>query len=359
MVRVLVAEDSQVVRDHLLVLLGEDPKIKVIGIARNGVEAVALTRKLRPDVVLMDVSMPRMNGYQATREIMTSTPIPIVMISSGFDTGGIATTFDALSAGAVAVVEKPAGGDTPALDEAARQLRETVRLMAEIKVVRRWTQHLATAPKPPANRGPRSAASLAHRSAGIEIAALGASTGGPAALAEILGQTGAEARIPILVVQHIARGFTPGFATWLNDQTALRVKLAEAGEPVQPGVVYLGPDDLQMGVSRGGRIHLAEDPAEDGFRPSISYLFRSLAANYGASALGALLTGMGQDGVAGLLQLHNRGALTLVQDAESSVIFGMAQRAVRLGAAENLLSPTEIAHVLRYAAAHKLARKEA
>lgn len=355
MVRVLVAEDSRVVRDHLLALLGDDPEIKVVGTARDGAEAVELARKLRPDVVLMDVAMPRMDGYQATREIMTSAPIPIVMISSGFDTGGVATTFDALSAGAVAVVEKPAGGDAPAQDAGARQLCETVRLMAEIKVVRRWPQRSGAAPQPqpqPQTTPVRSSpAKLGYRSARVEIAALGASTGGPAVLAEILRGAAAEPGIPILVVQHIARGFAAGFAAWLNDQTALRVKLAEPHEMVQPGVVYLAPDDFHLGVTRTGRIHLAGGPAEDGFRPSISYLFRSVAASYGAAALGVLLTGMGQDGAAGLLQLRSGGGLTIVQDAESSVIFGMAERAMRLGAAEHVLAPPEIAHALRSAAA--------
>lgn len=347
MVRVLIAEDSAVTRELLRCVLTDDPRISVVGMARDGLEAVEKVRALRPDVVLMDVTMPRLDGYEATRQIMESTPVPIVMISSGFDQGGVASTFASLKAGAVAVVEKPVGGEGPEQVASARQLLETVLLMAEIKVVRRWAKRTGAGPQqgPPQPRA--HAFEKVHRKHPLEIAAIGASTGGPAVLAEILGGQPASFPIPILVVQHIAHGFAAGLAAWLNEQTALQVKLAEPYERVQPGVVYVAPDDRQMGLAAGGRIHLTEQPAEAGFRPSISHTFRAAAAQYGPAAAGVLLTGMGHDGAAGLLQIRAAGGLTLVQDEATSVIFGMAAQAIRLGAAEHVLSPAEIARLLR------------
>lgn len=342
MVRVLVAEDSRVVREHLSLLLAEDPEIQVVGTAKDGREAVEQARRLRPDVILMDVTMPRMDGYEATREIMTTAARPIVMMSSGFDQGGVATTFAALAAGAVAVLEKPAGGGSSTEIAAAREFCETVRLMAGVRVIRRWKGQ----PSPASRERPAGAGEQASPRwpAGrkMEIAVIGASTGGPAVLAEILGGQGANLGIPVVVVQHIVRGFADGLATWLGDQTPLRVKLAEAYEELCPGVVYLAPDDRHLGIGPGRHIQLTQGPPEEGFRPSISYAFRSVAARYGSNALGILLTGMGQDGAAGLLEMRREGGLTMVQDAESSVVFGMAARAIGLGAVDAVLSPPEI-----------------
>ncbi len=344
--RVLVAEDSPVVREHLRLLLEEDPQISVVAMARDGLEAVEKTRKFRPDVVLMDVTMPRMDGYEATREIMATTPVPIVMISSGFDTGGVATTFEALKAGAVAVVEKPDGGQTGDQDPSTGSLHETVKLMAEVKVVRRWPKRSGLAPdRLPEPVGAATPVKIiGDRPVGVIV--IGASTGGPAVLAEILGAQPASLAVPILLVQHISPGFGQGLTRWLNEQTPLRVKLAEPYERVEPGTVYLAPDDRQMGMAVGNRIHLTEEPAESGFRPSISYTFRSVAGRYQHAALAVLLTGMGSDGSAGLLAVRKAGGITIVQDQSSSVIFGMAERAIRLGAAEYVLSPSEIARAI-------------
>jgi two-component system chemotaxis response regulator CheB len=347
LIRVLIAEDSAVTRELLQWVLSDDPRISVVGTARDGQDAVEKVRALRPDVVLMDVTMPRLDGYEATRQIMESTPVPIVMISSGFDKGGVASTFASLSAGAVAVVEKPVGGQGPEQVASARQLLETVLLMAEIKVVRRWAKRTGAGPKPSPPPVEARPAEKIHRKQPLEIAAIGASTGGPAVLAEILGGQRASFPVPILVVQHIAHGFAAGLAAWLDDQTELRVKLAEPYERVQPGIVYVAPDDRQMGLATGGRIHLTEEPAEAGFRPSISHTFRSAAAHYGPAAAGVLLTGMGHDGAEGLLQIRDAGGLTFVQDEATSVVFGMAAQAIRLGAAEHVLSPAEIARLLR------------
>jgi len=335
MIRVLVAEDSAVVREYLQYLLDHGAGLQVVGAARDGLEAVEQTRRLKPDVILMDVHMPRLNGYDATRRIMEEVPTPIVMISASFNRDEVGMTFEALKAGALTVLEKPSGPDHPRQVEQARQLVETVRLMAEVKVIRRWpARHAPPAPAPPDQPPNRR----------IRIIALGASTGGPAVAAGILEKLPRGFGIPLLLVQHIAPGFVAGLAEWLDAQTPLTVKLAEPGELVRPGTVYVAPDHGQMGVSQDERIRLTNgEAAEDGFSPSASYLFRSVAEAYQRSAMGVLLTGMGRDGAAGLLRLREVGGVTVAQDRDSSVIFGMPGEAVRLGAAEYVLSPDEIA----------------
>lgn len=345
MIRVLVADDSAVVREYLLYLVDQAAGLRVVGTARDGLDAVEQTKRLKPDVILMDVHMPRLNGYDATRRIMEEVPTPIVMISASFSRDEVSRTFEALKAGALTVLEKPAGPDHPQQAEQARQLVETLRLMAEVKVIRRWpARHAPPAPAPlgpPPNRR-------------IRIIALGASTGGPAVTAELLEKLPRGFEIPLLLVQHIAPGFVRGLAEWLNGQTPLTVKVAEPGEPVRPGTMYLAPDKCQMGVSKDERIRLTTgEAAEDGFSPSASYLFRSVADAYQRSAMGVLLTGMGRDGAAGLLRLREVGGLTVAQDKESSVIFGMPGEAVRLGAAEYVLAPAEIAVLIGSLAAQR------
>lgn len=348
MVRVLIAEDSVVTREYLVRLLEEDAEIEVAGAARNGAEAIEKAARLQPDVILMDVFMPGLDGYEATRQIMQRIPTPIVMISTGFDRQGMATTFEALNAGAVAVVEKPGGRDHPDDAESRRQLVETVKLMAGVRVVRRWPKRTGPASGPPAPSPayPNGPPYATHR-ARIRVVAIGASTGGPAALADILGELPAGLSVPILIVQHIARGFAAGLAAWLDGHAHLPVKLAAPGEQARPGSVYLAPDDCHLSITRDGLIRLTRDAVEGGFRPSISYLFRSVAEAYGPAAIGVLLTGMGQDGVGGLSELRRARGVTIAQDKESSVVFGMPAKAIHLGAAEYVLPPRGIAEMIR------------
>ncbi len=338
MVRVLVVEDSAVTREYLTYLLGEDPALSVVGTARDGVEAVAQAERLKPDVIVMDVHMPRMNGLEATRQIMERVPTPIVIVSASISREEVQVTFKALEAGALTALDKPGGPDHPEHAEDARRLVETVKLMAEVKVVRRWRrQERPVVPPPVSTRPDRE----------IRLVAIGASTGGPQAVAAVLRELPGDLAVPILLVQHIAPGFAAGLIEWLDQGTQLAVKLAEPGEGVRPGTVYVAPDGSQMGITRGGRILLAKDSVEDGFCPSASYLFSSVAEAYGRCAAGILLTGMGRDGAGGLLRLRQMGGLTIAQDEETSVIFGMPGEAVRLGAAEYVLSPEQIAVTVR------------
>jgi len=310
----------------------------VVGTARDGVEAVEQARRLKPDIIVMDVHMPRMNGFEATRQIMERIPTPIVIVSASTSREEVAMTFEALRAGALTLVEKPGGPDHPKYAESARRLVETVKLMAEVKVVRRWPRRERPVPpsSPPVRTDPK-----------IRLIAIGASTGGPQVVAEILTRLPGDLAAPVLIVQHIAPGFTEGLVEWLAQGTRLGVKLAETGEPVRAATAYLARDGFQMGITRDGRIRLTKELAEDGFCPSASYLFESVAEAYGRSALGILLTGMGRDGAAGLKLLREAGGMTVAQDEESSVIFGMPGEAIRRGAAEHVLSPEQISTLIR------------
>lgn len=342
MIRVLVADDSATVREYLAFLLGEDPVLEVVGTARDGLEALEQAERLRPDIIVMDVHMPRMNGFEATRQIMERVPTPIVMVSASTSREEVAMTFEALKAGALTVVDKPGGPDHPKHAESARRLVETVRLMAEVKVVRRWPRRERPAPPAPLPARPDRK---------IRLIAIGASTGGPQVVAEILRGLPREFGAPILLVQHIAPGFTEGLVEWLGQGTPLAVRLAEAGESVRPGAVYVARDGAQMGITKDGRIRLTKELTEDGFCPSASYLFQSVALAYGRSAIGILLTGMGRDGAVGLRRLREAGGLTIAQDEASSVIFGMPGEAIRLGAVEHVLSPEQISGMIRTLAA--------
>lgn len=338
MIRVLVVEDSAVTREYLLYLLGQDPKLEVVGTAKDGMEAVEQAERLRPDVILMDVHMPRLNGFEATRLIMERAPTPIVIVSASFARDEVGMTFEALRAGALTVVEKPLGPDHPGQAESVAKLAEAVRLMAEVKVIRRWPRRARPVTAPP---------SVAQADQTIRIVAIGASTGGPAAISAILEALPAGLGAPILLVQHIAPGFTEGLVEWLAQGTGLEVRLAETDESVRAGTVYVAPERFQMGITKAGRIRLAQEPAEDGFCPSAGYLFEAVAEAYGPSAVGILLTGMGRDGAKGLLRLREAGAVTIAQDEETSVVFGMPGEAVRLGAPQYVLPPDRIAEAIR------------
>lgn len=338
MIRILVADDSATVREYLTFLLDQDPALQVVGTAQDGLDAVKQAERLKPDVIVMDVHMPRMNGYEATRLIMERVPTPIVMVSVSSTLYEATTAFEAIKAGALTVVEKPAGQDHSAQAEGTRRFLETVKLMAEVKVIRRWPRRERSAPPSPL---------WAKADGTIRLIAVGGSTGAPQIIADILARLPRNLGAPILVVQHIAPGFTGGFAEWLTLGTRLAVKLAEPGEATQPGTVYLAPEGSQTGITKEGRIRLTREPAEDGFCPSASYLFQSVAEAYGRSAIGIILSGMGRDGATGLKRLREVGGVTIAQDEESCVIFGMPQEAIRQGAVEHVLSPEQIVEAIR------------
>jgi two-component system chemotaxis response regulator CheB len=335
MIRVLIAEDSATCLGLLVGIIESDPRLKLVATAHHGAEAVRLVKQLRPDVVVMDVHMPVMDGFEATRQIMTDVPTPIVIVSASVDVRQVAVSMQALSLGALALLPKPSLIGSEDFDAMARQFTSSIHAMAGVRVVRRW----GSAPSsPPAVHS--SAPSRSGRSATstVEVVAVAASTGGPGALYRILSELPRDFAAPIVVVQHIADGFVDGLAAWLRTGTKLHVKVAEAGEAVKPGTVYVAQDGMHLGFRSRDALEVSHGAPIGGFRPSATRLFESVGRVYGKHGLGLVLTGMGDDGVAGLRVLHDAGGTVLAQDEESSVVFGMPGAAVAAGVTDSTLS---------------------
>lgn len=338
-IRVLIAEDSPTYRELLVTILQNEPDLQVIGTARNGVEAVRLARRLKPDVITMDVFMPEMDGFEATRQIMTESPCPVVIISASTDKDQRDLTFNALKAGALSVLEKPTLQDT---NEVYRNLANQVRLMSEVKVVRHWGK--PTGPLDPRPITPVNVPVLGkEESAKVQMVVIASSTGGPGILAEILSNLPANFPAPILIVQHITPGFGAGLADWLNQQTPLQVRLARHADEPKAGQVLMAPEETHMVVNSMGLIALNNTPALHGLRPAADYLFHSVARVYGPRAIGVILTGMGSDGAEGLQAMRQAGAHTIAQNKETCIVFGMPAVAIALEAAEQILPAKQIA----------------
>ncbi|HUX13599.1 MAG TPA: chemotaxis-specific protein-glutamate methyltransferase CheB [Spirochaetia bacterium] len=343
MIRVLIVEDSPVAREFLIHILSSDPDLEVVGTAGSGEEAIGAVARMKPDVITMDIHMPGMNGLDATRRIMETNPTPIVIVSAILDTAEVAITFQAIEAGALAVVPRPAGIGNPGYESTTRELIHTVKLMSEVKVVRRFVRPIRI-PSQTLDRTQGEPEIVAPGE--VRLVAIGASTGGPVALQTILALLPKPVAVPVVIVQHMAVGFIHGFATWLSQTTAQSVRVAADGETLQASVFYVAPDGFQMKVGRGGTIILGNDRSENGLRPAVSCLFRSTTEIYGEHALGVLLTGMGTDGAKELLLMRTAGSVTIAQDKASSVIFGMPGEAIRIGAATHVLPPEGIARAL-------------
>ncbi len=343
MIRVLVVEDSPTEREFLLQILGSDPAIAVVGTAGTGEEAIEAVERTRPDIITMDVHMPRMNGFDATRRIMETHPTPIVIVSGAADATDTAKAFRAIESGALAVLRKPSGLGHLDHEQSTSELINTVKMMSEVKVVRRW-------PRRPVETLPAVTVSteFPFQSAQkqIRIVAMGASTGGPPVLQTILSGLPRSFPVPVLIVQHIAAGFTQGFVEWLAQSSSLPVHVPAHGQSVLPGQAYVAPDGLHMAVGADGRVQLRPDEPENGLRPSVACLFRSVAKAYGQSAVGVLLTGMGKDGASELKFMKEQGAVTIAQDRDTSVVHGMPGEAIRLGGATYVLPAERISWAL-------------
>jgi two-component system, chemotaxis family, protein-glutamate methylesterase/glutaminase len=335
-IRVLLAENSRARRDMLLGLLLASSDFEVVGTAGNGKSAIAEAQRLRPNVIAMDIDLPILDGYEATRQIMRQCPTPIVLVSNQDDIAQ--SSVKALAAGALAVVRKPGARISAEGDRTA--LLTTLRLMADVRVV---TRHVARAVAgvPSALAGDQRRALVVPK-----VLAIAASTGGPAAIQTVLHGLGVNFPLPVLVVQHIARGFVPALAEWLNNTLALPVRIAQPGERFLPGQIYLAPEDHHLVAREPGTAGLRPVAAGDRFCPSADLLFETVATVYGSGAIGLVLTGMGDDGTRGLLALRAAGAPTLAQDALSCVVYGMPRAAVEAGAISRSASLATIANVI-------------
>lgn len=336
-IKVLIVDDSPSVRMTLAEIFSADAAFEVAGSAGDGAEAVQAVERLAPDVVTMDILMPGMNGLDATRLIMERHPVPIVIVSGNLDPEEVLTSFRAMEAGALAALPKPRGASHPEHGADVALLLQKVKLMAEVRVVRRWPRAGAKTPLLP----PAPAAQDQLR-----VVAIGASTGGPPAINTILSGLQPDFPLPLLIVQHMAPGFIHGFAQWLNLTSRIPVRIACQGEPLLPGHAYIAPEGFHMAVEGAGRIALTRGAPENGQLPSVSFLFRSCADVYGRNAVGILLTGMGDDGARELKLMKSRGAITIAQDRESSVIFGMPGEAEKIGAATYFFPPVRIVEYL-------------
>jgi len=339
-IRVLVVEDSVTVRKRLVEVLSADPEMRIVGEAGDGKAAIEMCLRLRPDVVTLDMQLPVLSGLAVTEYIMAYCPTPILIVSSSTNRGDLYRTYDALAAGALDVLEKAGGGELDGAWE--RTFLSAVKLVSRVKVITHMRGRLGGASKmslvPPvvAPAGP------------YRMAAIGASTGGPAAVLQILQDLPADFPLPILIVIHIGEAFGGLLAEWLDSQSGLRVSCAWDGEPL-PEVgharVILAPPGRHTVVLRN-RIHLTDHDERHSCRPSVDVLFESVAREIGPQSIACLLTGMGKDGAQGLLAVRRAGGRTLAQDEATSTIFGMPQEAIRIGAAEKVVGLRAVAPAL-------------
>ncbi|MCC6779797.1 MAG: chemotaxis response regulator protein-glutamate methylesterase [Hyphomicrobiales bacterium] len=320
-VRVLIVDDSSLMRQLLTRVLSNDPEIEVVGSAPDPHVARDMIKSLDPDVVTLDVEMPRMDGVAFLRKIMELRPMPVVMISSQTQAGAD-VTLQALEIGAVDFVAKPASA--PAVMEMSEELTTKVKAAGRIRMRSRRTETVA-APKPRPGL---------NRTSG-KMVLIGASTGGVEALKEVLKRMPADAP-PILITQHMPERFTAAFAARLNNECAMTISEAQDGEPIQEGHAYIAPGGSRhLELARSGRgyfCRLQEGPPVSGHRPSVDALFHSAARLGGTNLIAAILTGMGKDGAVGMLELRKAGAVTFGQDEETSLVYGMPRAAFEIGA---------------------------
>jgi two-component system chemotaxis response regulator CheB len=319
-IKVLIVDDSSLAREFVKAILATDPEIAVAGEAENGKEAIVKTRELRPDIVIMDIEMPVMGGLEAIEVIMGETPVPILVVTSR---GEADTAYAAISKGALEVLPKSdVDPDTP------WKFIEKVKVIAKVRVL----THLL------GRRKIRLEASEdADASPFKNIIAIASSTGGPNALNVILPDLPEDFSCPIVIAQHVADGFVAGMVEWLGKITKLRVKVAEEGDLLRPANVYVSPPDRHMVVNYGNRVSFLEKKPRDIYHPSCDALLLSVATVYGAKAIGAILTGMGADGVKGMTKIKEMGGRTIAQDEGSCIVFGMPRKAIEAGCIDRVL----------------------
>ncbi len=341
--RVLIAEDSSLFVEVLGETLEKEPDITVDAVVDNGADAVEYCHKHRPDIVLMDIHMPRLDGLSATEQIMARCPTPILVITSDPHRGGVDLSFRALSAGALDLMAKPERLPFPP-DERERLLRK-IRLLSQIPVVRHVrARNRKPTPAPLSNR--RAPAPECDPSSPDAVIGVVASTGGPRALAKICTSLPDDFSGCLAIVQHITDGFSRHLARWLDKHSPLTVYEAEEGMPLRPGHAVIAPTRYHLAIDADLRCEVRDGPPIGGHRPSGDRLLTSLARHAAPRAIGLVLSGMGDDGAVGLTALHKSGCPTVAQDEETSVVYGMPRAAAARGVVEHIRPDTEIASTL-------------
>jgi two-component system chemotaxis response regulator CheB len=341
MIKVLIVEDSPVTQQMLAYAISSDPDLTVVGIAENGKKAIEAVKKFKPDIITMDWHMPILDGYEATSIIMETNPTPIVIVSGSERAKETTSSFSMIEAGALAIVKKLPSIDHPDYLKEKQTLIQILKLMSEVKLVKRISKKIKNQ-EPVKSEIKR----IKNSNQDIQVIAIGASTGGPIVLQKILSGLPKNFPVPILIVQHISQGFTTGFVEWLKSTTLFPLYVASHGEFMLPGHAYVAPDDFHMGVENGPRIIFSNQKAINGLRPSVAYLFSTVAQVFGSKAVGVILTGMGHDGAEELKLMKDNGAITFAQDKDSSVVHGMPGEAIKLNAATYILSPEDITAAL-------------
>jgi two-component system chemotaxis response regulator CheB len=343
MIRVLVVDDSAVVRALIRDALESDPDIRVVAEAVNGVEAIEQAKAVSPDLITMDVTMPVLDGLDATAEIMAKHPTPILVFTASLDRTETEMSFQAVQRGALDVMVKPAIDSKAGFESIQRELVDRVRMLSRIKVIshlrapQRKTRRLAQARLPERQR----------------VVVMGASLGGPNTVLHVLQALPPNFPAPILLVQHIAPGFTDGLAAWLSRESPIPVAVAKQGDTVRPGRVLLAPGDVHMAV-RGGIVDITNGEPINNCRPAIDVLFSTAADYYKERVISVVLTGMGNDGAAGSQHVKRCRGTTIAQNQETCVVYGMPRAAVELGVVDHTLPITDIPkHLTRLAAPTK------
>lgn len=337
-INVMVVEDTPVQMEFICYLMEKDPRIHVIETARDGIEAIRLLRYKRPDVLLMDINMPNMNGYDASKKILESYAIPIILMTASWGLDDVSKVVKSMKLGIVMAINKPHGINYSDLE--IRRLIDTIKMVSEIKIVRR------NAKQPEREKDLLKKIDKQGDDHKYKAVVIGSSAGGPPALQKIISKLPADFSIPILVVQHMSSGFCESFAHWLDNIALLNVTLASDGQEIRAGHVYIAPDDHDMMIKEN-KIVLDPTKKESYYQPTISALFESAFKMYGKDTIAVILSGMGDDGVKQMKVLKEAGALTIAQDKESSIVFGMPGEAAKHNAAVYQLSPKQIGVLLK------------
>lgn len=341
--RVLVADDSPTVRLMICRMLESDPSIRIVGTATNGREATEQVIQLKPDIVTMDVEMPVMNGLDAIEHIMAYNPVPILVISSVVDKLHAANAARALGAGAVDVMPKPMPASMEEFETVAEDLRAKIKLLSRVHVITHPKAKLSGFEEPkPVPAAPVKYV-VREQLDSFRLVAIGSSTGGPQALYNILGTIPADINAALLIVQHIAPGFTDGLAEWLSTNSKLQISIGHQDKPIFPGEVIIAPEGSHMIVNSKFKVELLDNDFPGPHKPAVNVMLESVADVYGSKSVGVILTGMGNDGALGIKAIHDRGGHTIAQDSATSAIFGMANEAIKMGGVDEVLPLPEIA----------------
>ncbi|MCE5204414.1 MAG: chemotaxis response regulator protein-glutamate methylesterase [Coriobacteriales bacterium] len=351
-IKVLVVDDSALVRQMLTRALGVDPRIEIVGSAKNGIEAIERATETQPDVITLDIEMPELNGIEALPHLLKVTPARVVILSSIDDPD---TTYQALSLGAVDFIPKPREGFASSLAELSDLLIKKIKIAYRVSPAHRQTiaQAGTLAPPKKISKAEEPSSGATPPSGPFRAVAFAASTGGPPALEAVFSGLSASLPAAYLVVQHLPAGFTASLARRLGKVTDIRMAEATEGMPVERGVAYIAPHGSHMMVEgdRTPRIRLEQSPAIHGVRPAADPLLESVARRFGSHAVGVVLTGMGVDGAHGLKLIQQRGGSTIVQDENTSVVWGMPKAAVKIGAVDRIVPlqriSTEVRRCLR------------